>query len=159
MALKDKYFTISQAAKEMGVTRQTITRWVKDGNLSTEEIGRETLIKRTELNKYAKFQRNLPFIAWSVNEAKLIVRKKYGYTSEDKLIFNTFNTDKEYGVFMFKVVRKDGTQELVNVKADLETKMDSKIKGPIVALVPIEVWKPAFRESKPKKKRAKKGVE
>ena len=46
MALGDEYFTISQAAEQVGVTRQTIARWVKEGRLAGERLGRECLIPK-----------------------------------------------------------------------------------------------------------------
>jgi excisionase family DNA binding protein len=49
MALKDSYVTVSQAAKEMGVSRQTISNWLAEGKLSAEAIGREKLIPREQL--------------------------------------------------------------------------------------------------------------
>ncbi len=52
MALKDKYVTITQAAKQLGVTRQTISRWIVKGRVPGEKIGRETLIKKKDLYKY-----------------------------------------------------------------------------------------------------------
>jgi excisionase family DNA binding protein len=52
MALKDSYFTVAQAAKELGVTRKTISRWLADGELSAEKVGREKLIKRHDLNEF-----------------------------------------------------------------------------------------------------------
>lgn len=52
MALRDKYFTISEAAKGLGVTRQTISRWINNEFVPAEKIGRETLIKKTDLQKY-----------------------------------------------------------------------------------------------------------
>ena len=52
MALKDNYITITQAAKQLGVTRQTISRWIAKGRVPGEKIGRETLIKKKDLYKY-----------------------------------------------------------------------------------------------------------
>ena len=45
MALKDKYLTISEAAKELGVTRQSISRWIKEGRVTAEKIGRNAYRK------------------------------------------------------------------------------------------------------------------
>lgn len=56
MALKDNYFTISEAAKQLKVTRQTISRWVAKGNVPAEKIGRETLIKKKDLHKYHRMK-------------------------------------------------------------------------------------------------------
>ena len=49
MTLRDNYCTISEAAKELGVTRQTISRWIRQGKLSGEKIGREIIIRKSEL--------------------------------------------------------------------------------------------------------------
>jgi len=49
--LSDKYFTITQAAQYTGFTRQTISRWVKMGKLTSEKVGREVLIKKDEVGK------------------------------------------------------------------------------------------------------------
>ena len=56
MALKDKYFTISEAAKQLGVTRQTISRWVAKGYVPAEKVGRTTLINKKNLDKYRWWQ-------------------------------------------------------------------------------------------------------
>ena len=52
MALKDNYLTISEAAKQLKVTRQTISRWIAKGYVPAEKIGRETLIKKKDLHQY-----------------------------------------------------------------------------------------------------------
>lgn len=52
MALKDTYFTILEAAKEFRVTRQTISRWIAEGKIPVEKVGRETLIKKKGLHQY-----------------------------------------------------------------------------------------------------------
>ncbi len=56
MALKDNYFTISEAARELNVTRQTISRWVANGKLAGEKIGRETLINKKDLFEEQRHQ-------------------------------------------------------------------------------------------------------
>ncbi len=52
MALKDQYMTISQAAKYLGVTRQTVSRWLSAGELSAEKVGRERLIPKGEVYSF-----------------------------------------------------------------------------------------------------------
>lgn len=54
MDLKDKYLTISEAAKELGVTRQTISRWIRDGKLEAEQVGREKLINKKSLERFLR---------------------------------------------------------------------------------------------------------
>lgn len=67
MALKDKYVTVSQAAKDLGVTRQTISRWIRKKYVPAEKVGRVVLIEKKELEK---------FRAWKISEdaADVIVR-------------------------------------------------------------------------------------
>ena len=52
VALKDKYWTVTQAAKEFGVTRQTVSRWIKDGKLSADKVGRTVLINKEKARKW-----------------------------------------------------------------------------------------------------------
>lgn len=56
MALKDEYFTVSQAAKELKVTRQTISRWVAKKYVPAERVGRLALIKKKDLQKYRSWK-------------------------------------------------------------------------------------------------------
>jgi excisionase family DNA binding protein len=52
MPLMDSYFTVAQAAKELGVTRKTISRWLADGKFPAEKVGRERLIKKKDLHEF-----------------------------------------------------------------------------------------------------------
>lgn len=52
MALKDEYFTVAQAADKLGVTKQTVYRWINNKELVAEKIGREMLISKKELSNY-----------------------------------------------------------------------------------------------------------
>ena len=47
--LKDEYFSVSQAGKYMGVTRQTVYRWVKNG-LPSQKIGHGVLITKDDIH-------------------------------------------------------------------------------------------------------------
>lgn len=49
MMLKDYYVTITQAAKKVGVARQTIARWITVERIPYQRIGREVLIKKDAL--------------------------------------------------------------------------------------------------------------
>ena len=75
MALKDKYLTIAQAAKELGVTRQTISRWIKKGHVPAEKVGRVVLISKDSLNKYQQFK-------LSEEAAEYIVKMYENYLTE-----------------------------------------------------------------------------
>ena len=54
MAIKDSYFTITQAAKEMNISRQTMSNWISEGKIQAETIGREKLINKEQLYAYGK---------------------------------------------------------------------------------------------------------
>jgi|GEM_PF-4340502 len=62
MALKDSYLTISQAAENLKVTRQTVSRWIAEGKLSAEKVGREKLIPRQDVESFG-MQRVAPIFS------------------------------------------------------------------------------------------------
>lgn len=51
MSLKERYCTLVQLADEIGVTRQTVHRWIVQKKLTAEKVGRERLIARTEITR------------------------------------------------------------------------------------------------------------
>lgn len=51
MQISNYFFTISQTAKLLDTTRQTISNWVREGKFNTQHIGREVLIPRNEIKK------------------------------------------------------------------------------------------------------------
>jgi excisionase family DNA binding protein len=128
MALKDEYFTISEASKEVGVTRQTISRWVKDGMLSAEKVGRAVLIKKNELYEYNE-KRLLEEKRSSV-EGQLIsvIRETYGYADDIEIEFTDLGfvgpdrDDLRLSIedvkiaWLFLINLKDGKQEKVWVR-------------------------------------------
>ena len=50
--LKDEYFTISQLAEYVGVSRMTIYRWIRDGLIEVEVIGRERIVSKTSITSH-----------------------------------------------------------------------------------------------------------
>ncbi len=113
MALKDKYFTISEAAQEFGVTRQTISRWVASGKIPAQKIGRETLIEKTQLQRYGDDSLSRSLMAKFASNIIRYLREAYGYTNED--VIQLLGT-KRWGTGVeFSVTKKDGTCEKVSV--------------------------------------------
>ncbi len=49
MQIADYFLTISQTAELLNTTRQTISRWVREGKLNSQRIGREGLIPKREV--------------------------------------------------------------------------------------------------------------
>ena len=54
------FMTHSQVAQRFGVTRESVWRWVKQGKLRGERIGRDTLILRSEVDKYYELWMRTP---------------------------------------------------------------------------------------------------
>lgn len=45
------YVTHGEARKILGVSRPTMTKWVRDGRVAAYRIGREVLIERAEVER------------------------------------------------------------------------------------------------------------
>lgn len=66
MALKDNYFTVSQASEYLGVTRQTISRWIEEGSIAAEKVGREKLISKEELVWWKRNRAYVDLFGWTL---------------------------------------------------------------------------------------------
>jgi len=53
--VKDDYITVSQAAEHLGVSRQTISRWIADGKFPAEKMGRQKLIATKHIDSFKLF--------------------------------------------------------------------------------------------------------
>ncbi len=49
MQIIDYFYTEQQAAKLLGVNRITIWRWIREGKFNTQQVGREVLIPKWEV--------------------------------------------------------------------------------------------------------------
>jgi excisionase family DNA binding protein len=49
MQILDYFYTEQQAAKILAVNRITIWRWIKDGKFTSQQVGREVLIPKWEI--------------------------------------------------------------------------------------------------------------
>jgi excisionase family DNA binding protein len=125
MALKDKYYTISQAAKHVGVTRQTISRWIKEGRLHGERIGRETLIDKEEVNKHRFSWIASGHILRFIYDMRTdYCRKRFGLSDDERLE---------------KIVTRKGKHYMIiNKKGEKERSMELPI--------PMEQYRKEFRE-------------
>ena len=55
MSLEDNYLSITQASEVLGVTRQTIHRWIRGKEIpGVEKVGRATLIPKFYLRSLLK---------------------------------------------------------------------------------------------------------
>jgi excisionase family DNA binding protein len=124
MALKDKYFTVSDAARIAGVTRQTVSRWIAEGQLLAEKIGRQVLIEKKDFGDYLRRQNLYRMATQIIDGVGDRIRQEYNYTEEDKVKFLDLDSKKD--IFHFSVVRKDGTHEEVSVSVSKPEKLSSK---------------------------------
>lgn len=124
MALKDKYFTITEAARMAAVTRQTISRWVAEGHLPAEKVGRQVLIDKNDFGQYLMKQNVYRMAAQIIDGVVARIRQEYNYTEEDRVEFLKLDFKKD--IFHFSVVRKDGTHEVVSVSVSKPEKLSSK---------------------------------
>ena len=108
MAIKDEYFTISEAAMELSVTRQTISRWITQGKLPAERIGREKLIGKKDLERYEEERLKEKIVPIILKGLVDNIRKDFQYDKEDVVELIEVN---RVGAIAFSVTKKDGSQE------------------------------------------------
>jgi len=54
MQVADYFYTEGQVAELMGVTRQTVYRWAKEGKFSSRRVGREVFVPKQEIQVLIK---------------------------------------------------------------------------------------------------------
>jgi len=100
MALSDKYYTATEAANELGVTRQTVHRWVKDGTLEAEKVGGNILIEQEEVLRFQQDRmKRLYFESFNWYQARngfSGIKQILGFADEDKIELLGDPTNPEY---------------------------------------------------------------
>lgn len=113
--LTDEYITISQAAKAVNVTRQTISRWIKQGKISAEKIGRETLIGKDSLfllyDEKMKEYFSESINRWIRKAATTYLREKR-YVSENSTMIITHQSAKNITILVWE---KDSSRIVFNM--------------------------------------------
>jgi excisionase family DNA binding protein len=132
MAIKDEYFTISEAARALGVTRQTVSRWIKKGRIDSESVGREILIKKNDL-----FQYQYDDLIGAAAHQIVVIMKRYitDYCQNKKYITATEQVveagmKEDAGTLVIKGL--DESTRTIKIKAE-ETQEISKKMQPIIA--------------------------
>ena len=49
--VRNEYFTLGEAAKELSVSKVTIWRWINTGKIDADRIGREVLIEKSIIER------------------------------------------------------------------------------------------------------------
>jgi excisionase family DNA binding protein len=134
MALKDNYITITEAAKQLGVTRQTISRWISKGYVPGEKIGRETLIKKKDLYKYHNWRLSeaaADSVIALINAKLDEYLRKEGYINADER-FMGVEESKYQGLLVKKT---DGTVRSIELSHEELDKAFSFCREPLAELL------------------------
>lgn len=131
-ALKDEYYTLSEAASLAGVTRQTISRWIKHGKLTGEKIGREVLIHKDELYQLKSFEE--VFINHILDIMADEIRKSGNFSKKDKIKPTDYKEESQ--TVLFSVIKSDGSRK----KASVEWEMPDENKPEIKLTTEITEW-------------------
>ena len=137
MELKDEYLTVSQAAKELKVTRQTISRWIAKKYVPAERIGRVALIKKKDLDKYHK---------WRLSEAAADSIMAL-YTAIVGDVFREQGRIKPESRVKFA---SDGDDNVMHLSSEEEAEVERRMK-PILAEILKELG-PKIKDNLPKDK-------
>ncbi len=116
MVLEDNYCTAKEAAEELGVTRQTIHRWINQGILKAEKIGNTKLIEKAEIAKYKQARiKEMYYESFNWHQARNNfngIREFLGYSNEDKIeIFGDPNN------LEYLVTKKNGRKEIISINS------------------------------------------
>ena len=122
MALKDNYVTITEAAKKLGVTRQTISRWIAKKYVPVERVGRAALIKKKDLQKYQ--QRKLSEAA-ADSIMKLYTATIYDIFQEEGRIKPGYHVE----------FAEDGDDNVIHLSNEEKAKVDRAIKPMLVEIL------------------------
>jgi excisionase family DNA binding protein len=113
--LTDEYVTISQAAKAVNVTRQTISRWIRQGKIPAEKIGRETLLEKERLFLlYDEKMRDYfseSIDRWMRRAATVYLREK-NYVSENSTMIVAYQSVKRIKIVAWE---KDGSRIVFDI--------------------------------------------
>ena len=52
--VKADYYLYQEAARRLGISKPTLWRWIHDGKVKIERLGREVLIEKTTIDALAK---------------------------------------------------------------------------------------------------------
>ena len=145
MSIKDNYYTLSEAAAELNVSRQTLFRWIKNKKIPAEKVGRENLIEKSivaeqRLNDVVQFATTL--VNWQLDaEDYKPIREYFGYNTSDKIKM----IDPVERILL--VTRSDGSKEKIEV-GPVEIKYNEKARKIEIEVVPQEIKKSVYKERK-----------
>jgi excisionase family DNA binding protein len=112
MPLREDYFTIAEASKFLGVTRQTVSRWIKGGRFNIEKVGRQILIDEHDV---LELQGNIlgSLIIRTIKYLNIYLINVCGEYEDDAVI--KFKKVVDNNVFQFTVLKADKSVDTINI--------------------------------------------
>lgn len=154
MAIKDMYYTIFEAAKELSVSRQTIYRWIADKKIPAEKIGGVILVEKKAVIdlEFKRFQES--FSQMIASSTVKFARREFGYSDEDKIVVK--ESEDDYLIFI--VTRKNGKREKIKIGgADITISVGRKQQAGIISDMKFkDVIRTECRQTKKSIERSKK---
>jgi excisionase family DNA binding protein len=112
MPFREDYLTIAEASKFLGVTRQTVSRWIKDGRFNIEKFGRQILIDEHDV---LELQGNIlgSLIIRTIKYLNVYLIKGVGGYEDDAVI--KFKKVVDNNVFQFTILKADKSVDIINI--------------------------------------------
>ena len=157
MAIKDQFFTLSEAAKELRVTRQTVYRWIEEKKITTEKIAGVVLIEKNIVKQYKEQRERESFGQLIAGKMLDTIKKKY--VKKDTALLKTLPMENGYVVIVIE--NTDGTMKKVSVGgADIKIHIGRNTNIPLVSSVTLtDIKEEPYIEHETKKDRILKNKE
>jgi excisionase family DNA binding protein len=138
VGLKDLYFTIAEAAKELKVSKQTVYRWIEDEKIPTEKIGGIVLVEKKEIQKKVT-KKVIDTLTSSFDNTIVEFLKKHLKLNENDIVQSSQN---ENDTFSFLVTHKNGDKSKVAIEQlNITFSMNLKNNAPFITDVSFENMK------------------
>jgi excisionase family DNA binding protein len=85
MAVKDMFVTISEAAKILNVSRQTIYRWIEDKKFPAEKVGGMILVDKKSVLEFRAKRIDESFFGYIIDSLDTFIRREFKYSREDEI--------------------------------------------------------------------------
>ena len=118
MPLREDYLTIAEASKFLGVTRQTVSRWIKEHKFSVEKIGRQMLLDTSDVVEFQTAILGSTILNLIKFLATQHIRYSDAYWGNDVTI--KFKKIIDKNVYQFTVLKADKTVDIINYPVDLQ---------------------------------------
>jgi len=130
MTIKDRYWTISEAAEKLKVTRQTISRWITQGKIPTEKVGREILIEKKALAQQGS--RRILDVSQEIANKMILAGNFSGeifFNKGDKIE----KVKSRRNEMVYLITKVDGSREKIEIEK-LDVSVDIDKEHPVISV-------------------------